>query len=155
MLNFKFPDDVMAGFDQLEREVRQYHAITEKHIDEDTISGVILEALAKSSNEKHRDFPNHLVLNAYRLDSYNKILVEIWILAQHKRETEGHKLWSSFQLGLFAGGTHRARPPARPLMPPGRARESNQQLIIAKLACVCDILLLIVLPLGKHDMSLK
>ena len=77
ILNFKFPDDVIAGFDQFEKELRQYHAITGKHIDEDTKSGVILGALAKSSNEKHRDFANHLVLNSYRLDSYNKMFVEI------------------------------------------------------------------------------
>ena len=76
-LNFKFLDNIMAELDQFEREVRQYHAITGKHIDEDTMSGVILGALAKSSNEIHRDLTNHLVLNAYRLDSSNKILVEI------------------------------------------------------------------------------
>ena len=77
ILNLKFPDDVMAGFDQFEKKVRQYHAITGKHIDEDTMSGVVLGALVKSSNERHRDLANHLVLNPYRLDSYNKILVEI------------------------------------------------------------------------------
>ena len=38
---------------------------------------MILGALAKSSNEKHRDLANHLVLNSYRLDSYNKMFVEI------------------------------------------------------------------------------
>ena len=32
-LNFKFPDDVTAGFNQFEREVRQYHANTGKRID--------------------------------------------------------------------------------------------------------------------------
>ena len=32
ILNFKFPDDVMAGFDQFERGVRQYHADSGKHI---------------------------------------------------------------------------------------------------------------------------
>ena len=77
ILNFRFTDDVIAGFDQFERELRQYHAIAGKHIDEDTKSGVILGALAKSSNEKHRDLANHLVLNSYRLDSYNKMFVEI------------------------------------------------------------------------------
>ena len=77
ILNFKFPDDVIAGLDQFEKELRQYHAITGKHIDEDTKSGVILGALAKSSNEKHRDLANHFVLNSYRLDSYNKMFVEI------------------------------------------------------------------------------
>ena len=45
-LNSKFPDDVVSGFDQFEREVRQYHAST---IDEDTMSGVILGALAKEA----------------------------------------------------------------------------------------------------------
>ena len=77
ILNFRFPDDVIAGFDQFEKELWQYHAITGKHIDEDTKSGVILGALAKSSNWKHRDLANHLVLNSHRLDSYNKIFVEI------------------------------------------------------------------------------
>ena len=57
--------------------MRQYHTLTGKHIDEDTKSGVILGALAKSSNEKHRDLANHLVLNSYCLDSYNKMFVEI------------------------------------------------------------------------------
>ena len=28
ILNFRFPDDVIAGFDQFEKELRQYHAIT-------------------------------------------------------------------------------------------------------------------------------
>ena len=51
--------------------------MTEKPVDEDTTSGVTLGALAKSSNEKHRDFANHLVLNAYRLHSSNKVFVEI------------------------------------------------------------------------------
>ena len=41
ILNFKFPDDVIAGFDHFEKELRQYHATTGKHIDEDTKSGVI------------------------------------------------------------------------------------------------------------------
>ena len=77
ILNFRFPDDVIAGFDQFEKEFRQCHAITGKHIDEDTKSGVILAALAKSSNEKHRHIDNHLVLNSYRLDSYDKMFVEI------------------------------------------------------------------------------
>ena len=77
ILSFRFPDDVIAGFDQFEKELRHYHAITGKHIDEDTKSGVILGALAKSSNEKHRDLANHHVLNSYRLDSYNKMFVEV------------------------------------------------------------------------------
>ena len=51
----------MAGFDEFEREVRPYHTITGKHIDEDTTCGAILGALAKA----HRDLFNHLVLNAY------------------------------------------------------------------------------------------
>ena len=41
------------------------------------MSGVILGALAKISNERHRDLANNLVLNAYRLDSCNKIFEEI------------------------------------------------------------------------------
>ena len=77
IVNFKFSDDVMAGFGQFEREVRKYHAITGKHIDEDIMSGVILGPFAKSPTEMRRDLANHLVLNAYRLDSYNKMLVEI------------------------------------------------------------------------------
>ena len=77
ILNFKFPDDVIAGLDKFEKELRQYPAITGKDIDEDTKSGVILGALAKSSNETHRDLANHLVLNSYRLDSYNKMFLEI------------------------------------------------------------------------------
>ena len=47
-----------------------------QHIDEDTMSAVILGALPKSSNEKHRDLANHLVLNAYHLDSCHKMLVK-------------------------------------------------------------------------------
>ena len=74
----------MAGFDQSERKMRQYHAITGEHIDEDTMS---VEALAKGSNEKHRDRAKHLVLNVYCLDSCNKILVEIRkFLDQEERE---------------------------------------------------------------------
>ena len=92
ILNFKFPDDVMAGFDQVEREVRQYRAITGKHIDEDTMSGVILGASTKSSNEKHRDFANHLVLNAYRLDFYDKMFVG------HPREQAARSTSSPFPL---------------------------------------------------------
>ena len=35
ILYFKFPDDVMAGFHQFNRELRQHHEITGKHIDEE------------------------------------------------------------------------------------------------------------------------
>ena len=77
ILNIKFPDDVMVGVDLFEQGVRQYHAVSGKHIEEDTMSRVILEGLAKSSNEKQRDLANHLVLNAHRLDSSSKILLEI------------------------------------------------------------------------------
>ena len=77
-------DDFMAGFDQLERDVRQYHAVSGKHIDEDTMSGVILGILAKNPTEKHRDLAHHLVLDGYRLDSYDKMFVEI-------REIQGTK----------------------------------------------------------------
>ena len=95
ILNFMFPDDVRAGFDQFEREVRPYHAITGKHIHEDTMSGVILGALAKSPTEKHRDLANHLVFNAYRLDSYDKMFVEI-------REILGTKKYMSQESAINA-----------------------------------------------------
>ena len=75
ILNFKFPDDVMQRLNQFEREVRQYRAFTGKHIDEDTTGEITLEPLARSCNENHREFANHLVLDAHRLDSYNKILM--------------------------------------------------------------------------------
>ena len=73
ILNFKFSDDVMSGFDQFEREVRQYHAST---IDEDTMSGVILGALSKKAPTRRMGLcqPSRSV---YRLDSYNKMLVDI------------------------------------------------------------------------------
>ena len=50
IFNFKFPDDVMARFDQFERGSATV-ALSGKHIDEDIMSGVILGALAKSSTK--------------------------------------------------------------------------------------------------------
>ena len=57
ILNFKFTDDVMASFDQFEREGRQCHAIAGKHIDEDTMSGVILEHRRKASTRDTEILP--------------------------------------------------------------------------------------------------
>ena len=41
------------------------------------MSGVILGALTNGPNEKFRDLANHLVLNAHRVDSYDKMFVEV------------------------------------------------------------------------------
>ena len=133
ILNFKFPDDVIAGFDQFEKELRQYHAITGKHIDEDTKSGVILGALAKSSNEKHRDLANHLVLNSYRLDSYNKMFVEIREILGTKKYMNQESVINAVSKTKGGGKVARARRAER-ATPRARSRSS----LLANAGCAGD-----------------
>ena len=102
-LNFTFnkDEDPRKGIDRLETQIRQYQAATKKTVDDDTRTGVLLKALAGGS-ELQKKLGDHLVLNAYRVDTFIEMKREI-------QEYLGVKQWlvpggSAEVLAVGAGG---------------------------------------------------
>ncbi|CAK0797196.1 unnamed protein product [Prorocentrum cordatum] len=77
-LSFTFnkDEDPRKGIDRLETQIRQYQADTKKTVDDDTRTGVLLKALAGGS-ELQKKLGDHLVLNAYRVDTFIEMKREI------------------------------------------------------------------------------
>jgi len=77
VLNYQFGDDLISGFDAFEKVIRKYESLTKKTIDDEMRHGIVLSALAKSSNKKHNEMAEHIILNSARIDTYKKLRDEV------------------------------------------------------------------------------
>ena len=76
--NYQLSDDVILSLDGFERLLRQYQTATKKEIDDETKFSIILSSLSRnSSNQKHADLAEHLILNSHRLETYSEMKREI------------------------------------------------------------------------------